>query len=146
MARSGIAAAFGPLDYREPADTQSVQPVALFTGRKVDVRLGPASRPVILAAIKGGTAQPVGQGELLGIVDPEAPLLQRVHHEQSAQRPVRLSAHRVQRLAVQHDHRTLGSCQLMGDDQTRQSGADHDDITVHRLNARTHSPPLLWAP
>ena len=77
MSRSGVAAAFGPLDHREPADAQPVQPAPLLAGSKVDVRLSPAPRPIVLAAVKGGAAQPVGQGKLFGVVDPEPPLLRR---------------------------------------------------------------------
>ena len=70
-----------------------MQPAPLLTGGKVDVCLGPAPRPIVLAAVKRGAAQPVGQGELLGVVDPEPPLLRGIHHEQPAERPVRLATY-----------------------------------------------------
>ena len=36
----------------------------------------------------------------------------------------------------------IGSCEFEADDQTRQSSADHDDVTVHSRNVATH---FCWA-
>jgi hypothetical protein len=52
-----------------------VQPAALLTGGEVHVCIGPAPRPVILCAIEGGAAQPVGQCELFRVTDSQPALL-----------------------------------------------------------------------
>ena len=62
-----------------------MEPSVLLAGREVDVRLRPASRPVVLQPVEAGAAQPVAQRQLLGVVDPQPPLLRRIHHEESAE-------------------------------------------------------------
>ena len=70
VTRRGVAATFGPLDQRKPPDAEIAQPAALLPGREVHVRLGPAARPVVLRPVVARAAQPVSQGQLLGVVDP----------------------------------------------------------------------------
>lgn len=81
------AAAFGPPHNREPAYPHRVQPAAHVTRGKVDIAFRPLARPVILGAIKLGTAHPVVQGQLCAILNAHAALFGGVDDHQAAQRP-----------------------------------------------------------
>ncbi len=131
----GVAAALGPLHQRKPANPELPQPAPLLAGCEVHVGLRPTPGPVVLGAIEGSAAQPVGQCELLGIVDPEPTLLRGVDHEQTTERPVRLAPERTDRLPVDDDHRAVGRRQLVRRHQSGQPGSDDDHIRVHALDA-----------
>ena len=141
VTRCGVAASFGPLDERKPPDAQIVQPAPLLPGREVHVRLGPAARPVILRPVEACTAQPVGQGQLLGVVDPQPSLLGGVDQEQPTEGPVRLPAERTQGLGVDDDHRVPGLGHLVPGHQPRQARTDHDHVRVHDVDAAMADRP-----
>ena len=69
------AAPFGPPDDRKETHAARVQPRALFSRGKVDVRLGPPSRPRILIAIKPRGTEPIPHGKVARIANAKATLL-----------------------------------------------------------------------
>ena len=124
-------AALGPADDREHPVAHRAQPGALLAGREVDVRLGPPARPVVLLAVELRAAEPVLQGEVVGVPDAHPPLLGGVDEEQPAQAPERLPAQRLLPLLVDQHHALAGVRDLGRGDQSGQPGPHDDDIGVH---------------
>jgi hypothetical protein len=122
------SAAFGPPDDGKEAHAQRVQPRALLRRGKLDVRLGPPLRPCILVAIEARRAEPVAPGELTRVVDAEAPLLRRVHEEQTAERPERLPAEGRLGLLLDNDDAAARVGQLRGGDEAGESRTDDDRV------------------
>src|SRR5699024_5293136 len=85
VALGAAVAPLGPAHHREAAVTQSVQPGTLLPRGELQVRLGPAARPVVLGAVEGGGAQPVLAGQLEAVADPQPALLRGVDEEQPAE-------------------------------------------------------------
>src|SRR5690606_6190758 len=76
-------APLGPADDGEDPVAHRPQPLALLPRGELQVRLGPAARPVIIGAAEPRGAQPVLAGELERVADPEPALLGAVHEEQT---------------------------------------------------------------
>jgi len=57
-------------------------------------------------------------------------LFRRIHKEQSAQRPERLSAERVLRLLIDDDRLASRVGDFRGGDKARETAADNDDVRV----------------
>ena len=125
---ASCAAALGPADVREEADALLVQPRALLAGGPVDVRLGPAARPLVLGPVEAGRAEPVLPRELARVPDPQPPLLGAVDEEEAAERPERLAAERLLRLLVDEDHALPGGGELGGRDEAGEARADDDGV------------------
>ena len=100
-----VAAALGPADVRHPLHAHRRQPGALLAGREVDVGLGPAARPVVVRAVEAGRPEPVLPRQLARILDPQAPLLRTIDHEEPAEGPERLPAERGLRLLLERGSR-----------------------------------------
>ena len=88
-----VAAALGPADDGEEPHAALAQPGALLAGGELDVRLGPAARPVRprrgrSPAVPSQSCQASSSESL----DPHPALLGRVDEEQAAEGPVRLAA------------------------------------------------------
>ena len=125
---ASAAAALGPADVGEEADSLRVEPLALLAGGPVDVRLGPAPRPLVLGPVEPGGAEPVLPRELVRVLDPQAPLLGAVDEEEPAERPERLAAEGLLGLLVEEDDALAGSGQLGGGDEAGKTGADDDRV------------------
>ena len=100
-------------------------------GAEADVGLGPAARPLVLGTVEAGRAEPVLQRQLVGVLDPHAPLLGAVDEHQPAERPERLAAQVGLGLLVEQDHAPAGVGQLRRRHQAREPGADDDDVRLH---------------
>ena len=114
MAVGVVAAALGPADDGEEAHALRVQPGPLLPGREVDVRLGPLARPVVLVAVEAGGAEPVLEGQVVAVLDPQPALLGRVDEEEAAEGPVRLAADGLLGLLVEQDDRAARVDELGG--------------------------------
>ena len=77
---------------------------ALLAGGEVDVRLGPAARPVVLLAVELRAARASPAGQLAGVLDAHPALLGGVDEEQPAERPERLAAEGLLGLLVEQQH------------------------------------------
>src|ERR1700733_4301099 len=100
VSRRQVAAALGPAHVRHEAHALGVKPRTLLAGGEVDVCLSPAARPLVLRTVEPGGAEPVLPGELVGVFDPQSPLLWAVHQEEPAEGPERLASQRSLRLLV----------------------------------------------
>ena len=127
-----VAAALGPADVGHELHAHPGQPRALLAGGEVDVRLGPAPRPLVLVAVEARGAQPVLPGELVRVLDAQPALLGAVDEHQPAEGPERLAAQRGLRLLVEEDDLAAGVGQLRGGDEAREPRADDDGVRVHR--------------
>ncbi len=136
VAGGEVAAALGPADVRYEAQTLGVQPRALLARGEIDVRLGPAARPLVLRPVEPRRAEPILPGQLARVVNPHPALLGTVHQEQAPKRPERLPAQRCLGLLVEQDHPLPGIGQLGGCDQAGQTGSNHDRIGVVRAHER----------
>ena len=138
-----VAAALGPADVRHPLDALRAQPRALLARREVDVRFRPAPRPGVVGPVEAGGAEPVLPGQFVGVLDPKPPLLRTVHHEEPAERPVRLPAERGLGLLLEQDHALAGLGQLGRRHQPGQPAAHDDHIGVHgdMVNEARWTPP-----
>ena len=145
MADRAITAALSPADVRQQLDALRGQPRALLAGREVDVRFGPAARPMILGPVEAGRAEPVLQRQLVRVANSHPPLLGTVDEEQPAERPERLAAERALRLLVEQDDAPASRSQLGCRDEARESRADDDHVGVCRRRAHraiiSESPP-----
>ena len=124
-------AALGPADDREDPMPHLAEPGALLAAREVDVRLRPALRPVILLAVEARAPEPVLPGELVGVADPQPPLLRRPDHEEAAERPERLPAERRLGLLLEQDDALPGVRELCRRDQPGKPRPDDHDVRVH---------------
>src|ERR1051326_6803625 len=128
--RRGVPTPLGPSHNWKETNALGVQPGAFLTRGPGEVILGPTFRPVIFVAIEAGAAKPVLSCELVRITYSEPALLWRIHKEQSAQRPERLSTERVLRLLIDDDR----SASRVGDfpraDKAAAPAADNDAVRV----------------
>ena len=133
-----VPAALGPLHEREPRTPWPSSHGPHVSGGEVDEPLGPRAAPPVVGAELGGP-QPVGQRELGGVLDAQAPLLGGVHQEQAAERPERLAAEDRRVLGVEQGHVLAGGEQLGGGDEPGQARADDNDGVGHGS-----SPYAVW--
>src|SRR5207237_7260584 len=80
-----VASALGPADDGKEAQALFVEPRPLLSRSPGHVRFGPTLWPMIFVAIEACGAHPVLERELVGVVHLEAPLLGRIHEEDSAE-------------------------------------------------------------
>ena len=146
-ARHGVAVpvgapvpALGPPDDREDAVPHLVEPRALLARGEVEVRLGPAPRPVVLGAVELGAAEPVLAGQLERVLDAEAPLLGRIDEEQPAEAPEGLTAQALLALLLDEQDRPPGVGGLGCCDQPGEPGPDDDDVCVHPVSLVPSGP------
>lgn len=126
-------APLGPPDDREEADPLRTEPGALLAGGPGQVGLGPAAGPAVLGAVEAGGAEPVLEGEVVGVADPEAALLGCVDQEEAAERPEGLAAERLLGLLLEDGDAAAGVGQLRGGDEPGEPGADYDDVAQIEL-------------
>ena len=136
MAKGPVPAALRPSHDRKPAHSLLIEPRPRLSGGKSHVGLGPLARPVILVAVEARRPHPVGEGQLVRVLDAQPALFGRVHQKQPAQRPERLAAQALLGLLVHDDHPLARVGQLGRGDQPGQA-ASHDDhvgvVTQSRL-------------
>jgi hypothetical protein len=126
-----VAAALGPLHEREPAHALGVQPRPQVARGELDEALRPRATPAVRAVVgEVGGPEPVGEGQLRGVLHPEAALLGGVDEEQPAERPERLTAQARGGLGVEQGDPAAGGEQLGGGDEPGEARADDHDIGV----------------
>jgi hypothetical protein len=119
-----------------------VQPRTHFPSGEVDVGFGPLPRPPILLAIEARRRHPVGRRQIPRIADAEPPLFGCVHHEQAAERPERLAAEALLAFLVEKEHTASGIGRFDRSHESRESGANDDDISVHGIATLPRLPKL----
>jgi hypothetical protein len=117
-----------PADDREEADPLRAEPGALLARGPGEVGLSPAAGPEVLGAVEAGGAQPVLEGEVVGVADPEAALLRGVDQEEPAERPEGLAAERQLALLLEDRDAPAGVGQLRGGGEAGEPGTDDDDV------------------
>src|SRR5262245_54122286 len=98
-----VPAALRPADHRKKPHAALVQPRPFLAGGKPNVGLGPSARPMIFLSVEAGRAHPVGEGELVGIMNAHPTLFRRVDEKDAAERPERLTAEGLLRLLIEND-------------------------------------------
>ncbi len=86
---------------------------------------------MVLGPVELRAAEPVLQGEVVGVLDAHPALLGAVDEEQSAERPEGLTAEVLLGLLVDQDDPPAGVGQLGGGDETGEPGPHDDDVSVH---------------
>src|SRR5258706_104755 len=90
------------------------------------------------SASSGSRRAPIAQREIARVVHAKAALLGRVDHQQTAERPERLTTQGRRGLLIEQDHALPGVGDLGGRDEAREPRADDDDIGVHAPLAALH--------
>ena len=134
-------AALGPAHHRKPAQAQIMQPRAHIACGKLEIGLGPLTRDLILGTVELRAARPVALRKIQTVADAHAALLGGVHHKEAAKAPMGLPADEMSRLLFQQDHPLAAIRQLIGRNQTCQTGPDHDDIGVVVALCGGHGAP-----
>src|SRR5690606_26751756 len=114
----------------EELHAEPLEPLALLTGRELQVRLGPPARPLVLVTVEPGRARPVLAGQLEGVRDPHAPLLGRVDEEQPTERPPRLPAETGLRLLVDYRDALARVHEFGGGNEARKARPDDERVAV----------------
>ena len=98
------ATPLSPTRARQYAHAERTQPIAFLDRRKLHVGPRELPRVIILGAVELRAAKPIRPGELKRVADASATLLGRVDHEQTAERPERLTAERRLGLLLEQKH------------------------------------------
>src|SRR5512143_3688754 len=107
-----VSPALGPAHNGEEVNALRLQPGALLTGGKGQVRFCPFARPKILWPIKRGGPHPIFEREIVGVANAYAPLLWRVNEKQAAEGPKGLAPQRLFRLLVNQNNALTGICEF----------------------------------
>ena len=122
------AATLSPLHDWEEANTLRMQPGIFLTRGKIDIGFCPAARPWSSSRSNPAAAEPVLQGKIVGIPDPQATLLRRVDQEKTSKGPERLPSQRRFWLLLKDDHSSAYIKEFCSGDQPCQTSSHNDHI------------------